>query len=221
MELKKSAVAWFRSRVQDWAASNLRDFPWRHTKESYNIFVAEFLLQQTDAPRVVPVYEGVIEMYPNIETMKNASVIALGSLLRPLGFHFRAKRLLEAVKVIDVKYQGIIPDSEKDLLILPGVGLYVARSICANAFGQPLAVVDTNIIRIYQRFFGLISNRARPRNDPLFWDIAQQVAPRKNVGLWNLSLIDFGALVCTARNPKCENCPVAARCVFYKANMAM
>jgi A/G-specific adenine glycosylase len=210
--LPESKVKWFRRGLKAWAEQCLRDFPWRHTTEPYRIFVAEFLLQQTDAPRVVPVYHRFLERYPTIYDLAAAPVDELAEILRPLGFHFRAVHLLTSAGEIVERFEGHIPHTEGELLELHGVGRYVARSVCTNAFAQGLAVLDTNIARILQRFFGLPLSRARARNDPFLWQAAQRVAPKREVGIWNLTLIDFGAAVCTARNPKCSICPVQKRC---------
>lgn len=212
--LHKNKTVWFRRHLKVWSKQFLRDFPWRHTNDPYNIFVAEFLLQQTDAPRVVPVYHNFLEQYPTIFKLASTPVEEIANVLLPLGFHFRAMHLLTSAKTIIEKYGGAIPKSEVELLKLHGIGRYVARSICTNAFNQQLAVLDTNIARILQRFFGLPLSRARARNDPYLWEAAQQVAPLKEVGLWNLTLIDFGAAICTAHNPKCSTCPVKKRCCY-------
>ncbi|MCW5849335.1 MAG: A/G-specific adenine glycosylase [Anaerolineae bacterium] len=205
---------WFRCRLQEWGQGRLRYFPWRHTSDPYHIFVAEFLLQQTDAPRVIAVYNSILEKYPTIDDLAEASLEEMAEILYPLGFHFRSVRLVQSARIIKGVHDGRIPDTEQVLLTLPGVGPYMARSVCANAFSQPLAVLDTNVARILQRFFGFKSTRARARNDPQLWQEAQRVAPENGVGTWNLTLIDFGAMVCTMWNPKCNICPLQERCNY-------
>jgi A/G-specific adenine glycosylase len=219
--LDKFNLTWFRRRLKNWAKKNLRDFPWRETKDPYAIFVAEFLLQQTDAPRVVPVYLKLLGTYPTLTSLAEAETSELSEILKPLGFHFRAERLQNAARLMieDPVCKGNIPDKEEVLLQILGVGKYIARSVCANAFGQPTAILDTNVIRILQRFFGLQSRRARPRNDPHLWSAAQEAAPKMNVGSWNLTLLDFGAAVCTFHNPKCEGCPLNKQCNYFSSSL--
>jgi len=219
--LNETKLAWFQNEVLDWAKENLRIFPWRSTKDPYQIFVAEFLLQQTDAARVVPIYKEFLSKYPNISEIAEASLSEIAEILKPLGFHYRASRLLLAIRLItkDTTYGGKIPNDESRLLQLPGVGRYIARSVCANAFDQSVAVLDTNVTRILQRFFGLKPQRARARDDRSFWDYAQKVAPSTNVGLWNLALIDFGAIVCTFRKPRCSECPLQQQCNYYRQEL--
>jgi A/G-specific adenine glycosylase len=211
--LEATKIRWFRNQLQAWAEQHLRDFPWRRTSDPYAIFVAEFLLQKTAASTVAPVYETFISRYPTLKALAAAPVEEVASLLQPLGLFFRAERLCQSVQVIVEQYEGNIPSTEAQLLALPGVGKYTARSICANAFGQPLAVLDTNVARILERFFGLQGNRVKSRCN-LLWNAAQQVALLTEVGTWNLTLLDFGAAVCTAKNPRCNECPLREQCNY-------
>jgi len=133
--------------------------------------------------------------------------------LQPLGLSFRAERLLQSVQLVLESHEGKIPCLEEQLLQLPGVGKYTARAICANAFGQPLAVLDTNVARILERFFGLQGGRVKSRCKVL-WAAAERVAPAPEVGKWNLTLLDFGATICKAKNPRCAECPLQQQCSY-------
>jgi A/G-specific adenine glycosylase len=206
-------VKWFRHQLSAWAKQNLRDFPWRRTSNPYALFIAEFMLQKTDAQTVAPIYEAFLSKYPTLQDLKTATIEDIAQILKPLGLFFRAERLYQSAQIILDKYEGKIPDSEKLLLELPGIGIYTARSICANAFDQPLAILDTNVARILERFFGLKGDRVKSRCK-LLWRTAELVAPARKVAIWNLTLLDFGALVCTARNPLCSQCPLQKKCNF-------
>lgn len=214
--LEEQKVSWFRHQLIVWAEHNLRDFPWRRTKDPYAIFVAEFLLQKTDAAKVVPIYTAFLSQYPNLNALALAPVEEVVFLLQPLGLHFRAERLCQSVHIVLESHAGQIPSTEAKLLTLPGVGKYTARSVCANAFGQPLAILDTNVARILKRFFGLQGNRVKSRCK-ILWRAAEQVAPSTQVSRWNLSLLDFGAIVCTAKNPRCIECPLQQQCLYSRA----
>ena len=216
--LPLNKIKWFRRQLTNWAALNLREFPWRSTTDAYAIFIAEFLLQKTAANTVNPIYETFLIQYPTLKDLATASVAEIAILLKPLGLHFRADRLYQSVRVIIDKYDGQVPTTEAQLLALPGIGLYTARSICANAFAQPLAILDTNVARILERFFGLQGNRVKSRCK-LLWSAAEYVAPKTNVSQWNLTLLDFGAGVCTARNPSCGSCPLRSQCNYAKVNL--
>lgn len=204
-------VKWFRRQLSAWAKQNLRDFPWRRTCNPYALFIAEFMLQKTDAQTVAPIYEAFLSQYPTLQDLAAATVEDIARILKPLGLFFRAERLYQSTQIILDKYEGKIPDREKLLLELPGIGIYTARSICANAFDQPLAILDTNVARILERFFGLKGDRVKSRCK-LLWRTAELIAPAHKVATWNLTLLDFGAMVCTARNPLCSQCPLQKKC---------
>ena len=208
-------IEWFRTRLQSWAEDNLRDYPWRKTKDPYSILVAEFLLQRTDADTVVPIYKAFLTQYPTLERLAIADIRDLAQLLQPLGLFFRAKRLSETARIINQKYGGKIPESETELLKLPGIGKYTARAILSQAFKQSAAVLDTNVARIIERFFGIKGGRIKSRCK-ILWNAAETVAPDTNVGHWNLTLLDFGALTCTARNPNCDVCPLYEKCCWVR-----
>jgi A/G-specific adenine glycosylase len=208
-------IRWFRSRLKDWGRENRRDFPWRRTSEPYAILVAELLLQKTAAATVAPIFQELLDRYPTLADLAAAPAGEITSLLQPLGLFSRTEKLLEAVQVILENYNGEIPRTEAELLQLPGVGKYIARSVCAHAFGQPAAVLDVNVARILERFFGIDGGKVKSRS-PELWEAADRVAPDGEVSAWNLSLLDFGAAVCTAKNPRCGECPLQQRCDYYQ-----
>lgn len=210
-ELKN--IRWLQEQLLSWAENNLRDYPWRRTKDPYSILVAEFLLQRTDADTVAPIYSTFLTRYPTLEKLAIASPEDIAELLQPLGLFFRAERLLRTAWIIKDKYGGRIPQEEKELLKLPGIGKYTARAILSQAFGQPAAVLDTNVIRILERFFGITGGRVKSRCK-ILWSAADTVAPDAGVGRWNLTLLDFGAKTCTARNPNCYVCPLYEKCCW-------
>lgn len=215
--IPKKQIRWFRQKLLSWSAINLRDFPWRRTTDPYAIFIAEVLLQKTDATTVEKIYETFLTRYPDIKAIADAQIEEIAELLTSLGLHFRAERLHRSAQIILEKHGGQIPDQEAELMELPGIGQYTARAICVIAFGQPLAVLDTNIARIIERFFSIEGNRVKSRCK-ILWGTAELLAPKKNVGIWNLTLIDFGAATCTASRPRCQNCPLQRHCHYAKIN---
>lgn len=127
LRLTPAKISWFRRQLSAWAKHHLRYFPWRHTLDPYAIFIAEFLLQKTDAETVVPIYETFLARYPTLEALAAASVEDIAQLLKPLGLFFRADRLYQSAQIVLDKYQGKIPPSEQLLLELPGIGIYNPR----------------------------------------------------------------------------------------------
>ena len=217
-DLEINKIDWFRSCLQNWSQTNFRSYPWRETTDAYAIFVAEFMLQKTGADTVVPIYLSFLEKSPNISALASAPVTEIAEILRPLGLFFRAERLSRSARIILEENRGIVPKQEKELLKLPGVGKYTARSICANAYGQPKAVLDTNVTRILERFFGIKGERIKSRCK-ILWQAADLLASDRNVSRWNLTLLDFGAKVCIAINPNCESCPLNQRCAWVIGEM--
>jgi A/G-specific adenine glycosylase len=204
-------IKWFRQHLSTWGVINRRDFPWRNTTDSYHLLVAESLLQKTDAQTVAPIYELFLEHYPTIRDLAIANLEDVAKILEPLGLFFRAERLQQCAEIILAQYNGIVPDNQKQLLELPGIGDYTARAIGSQAFNQPLAVLDANVARILERFFGLKGERVKSRCK-ILWGAADLIAPKKDVGTWNLALLDFGAMMCKAQNPGCEICPLSSKC---------
>jgi A/G-specific adenine glycosylase len=207
-------IKWFRTQLSKWGAANARDYPWRRTTESYHLLVAESLLQKTDADTVAPIYELFLARYPTLQALAAAELEDVAKILAPLGLFFRAQRLQDCAQIILKDYEGKVPQDQKQLLKLPGIGDYTARAIGSQAFNQPLAVLDSNVARIFERFFRLTGERVKSRCK-ILWGAADLIAPKKAVGKWNLVLLDFGALVCKAPNPDCDRCPLSVKCHWF------
>ena len=201
----------FRRQIITWFGQNKRNLAWRETKDPYCILVAEILLQQTDAKKVSLTYPEFIQCYPNASALAEAEAENIQRFISKIGLNYRTQRLANIAKDINDKFAGSIPDSEAELMKLPGVGRYIANAVLSAAFGMKMAVVDTNIVRILERFlaYALAAH-------PEFWSIARSLLPRKPADCrdWNYALIDFCALVCTYYNPKCLECMCAKRCRY-------
>jgi A/G-specific adenine glycosylase len=210
-------IKWFRQQLSDWGIIHRRDYPWRKTIDSYHLLVAESLLQKTDADTVAPIYELFLEHYPTIKDLAAADLDDVAKILKPLGLFFRAERLQKCAQIVIDRFDGKVPENQKQLLELPGIGDYTARAIASQAFNQPLAVLDANVARILERFFGLQGERVKSRCK-ILWGAADIIAPKTDVGTWNLALLDFGALTCKAQNPDCDRCPLATKCKWEKSN---
>ena len=216
--MDRTVVREFSSRILEWWRRWGRDFPWRRTKDPYKVLIAEILLRKTTAAQVVKMYESFLSEYPNPSSLAAASEERLKELLRPLGMeHRRAELLIKLGRTIEEKYKGKLPSSIKELTKLPGVGRYAAGAVLCLAYGADEPMVDTNAVRLIQRVFGFRSSRARPRDDPKIWAFAKSLIPRGMGKEFNLAVIDFASAVCTARNPKCNVCPLKDICYFYRS----
>lgn len=204
-----------RSAIQKgllaWAdESNLREFPWRNTTSTYEVLVAEVLLQQTLASKVVPVYEELLDRYPGPAEIADADSDEVTDLLEPLGFHNqRARALVENGRLI--RDEGM-PESVEDLKNnLNYVGDYAANATACFGYGERRPVVDTNVVRIYERLFDLNLN---PQEEAT-WEFAESFLPQTEFVKYNLTLLDLGAKICTSTSPNCEECPLSNECEYY------
>lgn len=202
-----------------WFGSNARELPWRAAGcTPWGVLVSEIMLQQTPVVRVLPVWEEWLRRWPEPADLAREPV---GEAVRSwgrLGYPRRALRLHAAAVAIEEDHGGRVPDTSADLLELPGVGTYTAAAVAAFAFGRRETVVDTNIRRVHAR---LLSGSALPSQALTAAEmrLAAAVLPH-DVGAsvrWNASVMELGALVCTARSPKCGQCPVRDSCAWLAA----
>jgi len=191
--------------VLAWGIPQLRDLPWRHTRDPWAVLVSEVMLQQTQVTRVVPRWYRFLERFPDPAT---CAASGLGDVLREwegLGYPRRAKQLhLTAERVVEL---GGFPRDLAGLLALPGVGRYTARALMAFAFELDAAVVDTNVARIYARLEG------RKLTPSGVQAIADAACPSGSAWAWNQCMIDLGATICRPV-PDCDRCPIRDRCAW-------
>ena len=215
LKIKSKAIKKFQTSIVNWYASNGRQLLWRHANEPFKILVAEFLLQKTDVRKVKAVYENFMQRWSSPQALSKARVSSVSKVIQPLGLKYKASRLKSSAKVIVKKFGGKIPEVDYKLLELPGVGRYIASAVECFSFNKSKAVLDTNIIRIFSRIFGIKSEKRRPKDDPQLWSFAQSLVPANNAKEYNWGLIDYGALVCKSKKPLCAECVLHNTCVFY------
>lgn len=196
--------------VLAWGAPRLRDLPWRHTRDPWQILVAEVMLQQTQVERVIPRWFQFLDLHPTPTACAGAS---LGDVLRTwqgLGYPRRARNLHAAAVVVRDEHGGQLPGDLDALLALPGIGPYTARAVLAFAFERDVAVVDTNIARVLARVTGerLTARRAQ--------QVADEWVPSAHGWVWNQTLMDLGATRCRP-SPRCGECPLRTRCAWNVA----
>lgn len=215
--VKKPHLIKFVKQILEWHKHNNRNHLfWRKTNNPFFILVSEMMLQKTTVKQVENVVEDFLQEFPTPEKLAFASIDDVRKIITPLGMeHRRAVRYVEWAKIIVEKFGGIIPNSEKELIALPGVGQYIANSVLCLAFGKEAPLVDTNIIRVLERVFTIKSKKARVRTDKKVWTFVKTITPPKKAREINLALLDLGALVCTAKKPNCQKCPVSNVCITY------
>lgn len=190
----------------DWYARVGRDLPWRRTRDPYRILVSETMLQQTQVERVIPFYERFLAQFPTEEDLVAADRETIHRAWKGLGYPSRVERLQAACAA--VLRRGAWPDTPEKLRELPGIGPYTAGAVAVFAFGRAVAVVDTNVARVYARRDAL----PMPLDRNVIWtQAAAEVDPVEPIFYTN-ALMDLGATVCTARTTRCTVCPWLARC---------
>jgi A/G-specific adenine glycosylase len=205
----------FRRHLLKWFETNQRNhYPWRHTNDPYRILIAETFLQRTRADQVLPVYERFLNAFPDIKTLAKAEETRLRELMYPLGLAWRAGNLRRSALNIMERFSGEFPKTREELLEIRGVGEYVADSILYAAFNQRASIIDSNVIRVLGRLYGIDTN-AESRRDMRFRQIVDSLVPKLRFRDFNLALLDLGALVCTPRNPRHDECPVRMHCIFF------
>ncbi len=202
----------FHKRLLHWYSLNARNLPWRTTKNPYRILVSEMMLQQTQVSRVVGFYKEWFKKFPTLEILSRSSKKDVLRQWSGLGYNNRALRLFALSKIIVEEYHGKFPRSNEELRKLPGIGKYTASALECFSFGKNVAVVDVNIIRIYSRVLWKVSSAGEKQSEKIIWTIAEKYLPANNASVWNQALMDLGSAVCTARNPKCDTCPLNDEC---------
>ena len=171
------------------------------------------MLQQTQVDRVLPKYHEWLERYPSFESLAAAPEDDVVQTWRPLGYNIRPRRLHAIARESVHTYGGRLPDDEDTLRSFKGIGAYTAGAVMSFAFGKRAAILDTNVARVLFRVF---VGRGEPRSHAMekrLWAISRAVLPVKHVFDFNQALMDLGAMVCSARKPQCEVCPMTAQCV--------
>lgn len=202
-----------------WFADAARDLPWRRPEcGAWGIVVSEVMLQQTPVVRVLPVWQLWMQRWP---TPADLAAAPLAEVLRAwdrLGYPRRAKRLWECAAAITEHHGGVVPQSREELLALPGVGDYTAAAVMSFAYGKRAVVLDTNVRRVIARAW---SGKPLPGASVTAAErtLAERLAPEDDASaaLWAAASMELGALVCTARNPRCEQCPIAEDCTWLAA----
>jgi A/G-specific adenine glycosylase len=203
----------FRRALLAWYRAHGRKLPWRQTSDPYHILVSEMMLQQTQVDRVLPKYHEWLDKYPSLDALAAAGADEVSETWRPLGYNIRPRRLHAIARESVARYGGSLPSDEETLLSFKGIGAYTAGAIRSFAFGQRAAIVDTNVARVLFRVFVARGDAKAHAMRKHLWGVSETLVPHKHVFDYNQALMDLGALVCTARKPKCKCCPMKKMCI--------
>lgn len=211
-------ASWFRRRLLAWSDANRRRFLWRRRRVNpWQVLVSEFFLRKTGAEKVDATVRELLRRAPTPAALAAMPRHQLLTLIRPLGLqNIRARALKEIAETLVRDHGGRVPRDAAALRALPHVGRYMVNAVRTVGFRDPQPVVDANIMRILHRVLELPLAVEVHKADHL-WEAARHLMPRRSVerGVqFNWALVDLGALVCTARAPRCPVCPLRARCAF-------
>lgn len=170
------------------------------------------MLQQTQVATVLPYYSEWLHRFPDLRSLAEASECDVLHAWQGLGYYARARNLHATAKAIVARHNGRFPESVEQIRQLPGVGRYTANAVATFAFDQSVPIVEANIARLLARLLNLQQPIDSAGGREAVWDLASAMVPARRAGVFNSALMDLGALICTARQPKCHACPVRAFC---------
>lgn len=208
----------FSGILSQWYAINKRDLPWRSTVNPYHIWLSEIILQQTRVEQGLPYYLKFIDTFPVVADLANADEDLVLKLWQGLGYYSRARNLQFSAKLILSEFGGNFPDNHADILKLKGVGPYTAAAISSFSFGLPFAVLDGNVIRLLSRVFGIQTPFDTAAGKKQFQKLAQELLDKKKPAEYNQAIMEFGALQCVPKSPKCNDCPIVNDCIAFNTN---
>jgi A/G-specific adenine glycosylase len=202
-------LAAMRRRLLSWYETHKRDLPWRRTSDPYAVWLSEAMLQQTQVGTVIPYYNRFMQTLPNVKALDRAPLAKVLSLWSGLGYYRRAENLKKAARIVAARHGGELPADARKLRALPGIGEYTAGAILSIAFGQPHPAVDGNARRVLERLF-LLSGKDNLRA------AAGKFLSKSKPGQFNQSLMELGSVICTPKNPRCADCPLARFCPTHR-----
>jgi len=205
----------FSKILLQWYSLNKRDLPWRQTKNPYFIWLSEIILQQTRVEQGISYYLKFICEFPTLHYLAKANQDKVLKLWQGLGYYSRARNLHYSAKYILKYYDGNFPKTYKDILSLKGVGSYTAAAIASFAYDLPYAVVDGNVVRVLSRVFGMQFTFETALGKKEFHRLALDLLDKDNPAENNQAIMEFGALQCTPKSPKCHSCPFISSCFAY------
>ncbi|MBI2371573.1 MAG: A/G-specific adenine glycosylase [Deltaproteobacteria bacterium] len=179
------------------------------------MLVSEIMLQQTQVDRVAPKYQEFLRRYPTIEALARAPVQEVKRVWYPLGYNIRPVRLHGIARETVERYGGRLPDDARTLQAMKGIGRYTAGAVLSFAFHRDAPILDTNVRRLLHRVFVGQGDPRSHRGTTALWALSEALLPRGKGYDFNQALMDFGALVCTARKPLCLLCPMRTFCHAY------
>lgn len=207
------------TRLLAWYGLAGRELPWRQTRDPYRIWLSEIMLQQTTVAAVAGYYQRFLERFPSVLVLAAAPLEEVIDLWAGLGYYARARNLHAAAKMVMETFQGEFPQTPEALMQLPGIGRSTAGAVAALAFDQQAPILDANVRRVLCRLFALQELPRSTSAERKLWHWAEALTPKQNVHEYTQAIMDLGALVCTPKHPRCQQCPLESLCLARKQNL--
>ena len=189
--------------------------PWKGEKDPYKIWLSEIILQQTRVAQGLNYYNNFIKTFPDVHKLAKAPDEKVFKLWEGLGYYTRCRNLLATARYISKELNGKFPSVYEDIKALKGIGPYTAAAISSFAFNLPFAVVDGNVFRVLARVFGIDKPIDSTEGKKLFTLLADELLDKKQPGLYNQAIMDFGAVICKPAAPLCVNCVFKKHCAAF------
>ncbi len=201
-----------RSALAKWFRTNKRDLPWRRTCDPYAILVSEIMLQQTTVATVIPYYNRWLRRFPTLRSLARATESQVLHAWQGLGYYSRARNLHRCAKMSVTRFCASLPTEISELRALPGIGRYSANAVGVFAFNQSLPIVEANTARVLARLFNIRESVDTTVAREKLWNASARLVPKSGAREFQSAMMDLGALVCTARQPRCGICPIKNFC---------
>jgi A/G-specific adenine glycosylase len=202
------------ARLLAWYDVHRRNLPWRappgQRADPYRVWLSEIMLQQTTVATVGPYFRHFLTRWPTVSDLAAAELDEVLHAWQGLGYYARARNLHACARKVAADLGGHFPDTETDLLKLPGIGPYTAAAVAAIAFDQPATPVDGNFERVMARRYAV--ETPLPDAKPELRRLAAELTPSERPGDHAQAVMDLGATICVPRNPDCGRCPWADDC---------
>lgn len=211
----------FASQLLLWYQSHGRqNLPWQKSRQAYNIWVSEIMLQQTQVATVINYYQRFMDRFPNLASLAAANSDEVLHLWSGLGYYTRARNLHLCAQQVIKEYQGEFPVHDLAAMQeLPGIGPSTAAAICAFSTGQRAVILDGNVKRVVARYFAIEGWYGKAAVTRQLWQAADQLTPNQQIPEYTQAIMDLGATLCTRSKPKCDHCPVASGCLAKAKNL--
>jgi A/G-specific adenine glycosylase len=215
-QVNNKAGLFFTAQLLQWnEIENQRKMPWKNEKDPYKIWVSEIILQQTRVQQGIQYYNKFIDAFPTAQHIAEAPESKVFKLWEGLGYYSRCKNIITTARYITDELGGKFPGNFNDLLQLKGVGNYTASAIASFAYNLPHAVLDGNVFRVLSRFFGIDAAIDNNEGKKIYSLVASELLDKKNPGIYNQAIMDFGATVCKPKSPVCNICPLNKKCFAF------